>query len=93
MALSREPALRQHGVNIEELSARQDSAPFDGSPLFMTEMRLTVPVAGGPAFLIGQNFSAVMSYNPAFSYALAVVHLADRIAGAGPFAQLLADLR
>lgn len=36
-------ALRQYGVNIEELSARQDSAPFDGSPLFLTEMRLTVP--------------------------------------------------
>jgi glycine cleavage system transcriptional repressor len=36
-------ALRQHGVNIEELSARQESAPFDGSPLFLTEMRLTVP--------------------------------------------------
>jgi len=47
--------------------------------------KLTVPVDGGPAFLIGQNFSAVMSYNPAFSYALAVVHLADRIRGDGPF--------
>ena len=35
--------LRQFGVNIEELSARQESAPFDGSPLFLTEMRLTVP--------------------------------------------------
>jgi glycine cleavage system transcriptional repressor len=35
--------LRQFGVNIEELSARQDSAPFDGSPLFLTEMRLTIP--------------------------------------------------
>jgi membrane-bound lytic murein transglycosylase B len=43
------------------------------------------PVDGGPAFLTGQNFSAVMSYNPAFSYALAVVHLADRIRGNGPF--------
>ena len=32
-----------------------------------------VPVPGGPAFLIGQNFSAVKSYNPAFSYALAIV--------------------
>jgi glycine cleavage system transcriptional repressor len=30
-------------VNIEELSARQESAPFAGSPLFVTEMRLTVP--------------------------------------------------
>ena len=35
--------LREFGVNIEELSARQESAPFDGSPLFVTEMRLTVP--------------------------------------------------
>ncbi len=35
--------LRAHGVNIEELSARQESAPFDGSPMFIMEMRLTVP--------------------------------------------------
>ncbi len=35
--------LRDSGVNIEELSARQESAPFSGSPLFLTEMRLTVP--------------------------------------------------
>jgi N-acetyl-anhydromuramyl-L-alanine amidase AmpD len=28
-----------------------------------------------------------MAYNPAFSYALAVCHLADRIAGGGPFVQ------
>jgi glycine cleavage system transcriptional repressor len=37
--------LREYGVNIEELSARQESAPFAGSPLFVTEMRLTVPAA------------------------------------------------
>jgi len=35
--------LREFGVNIEELNAWQESAPFDGSPLFLTEMRLTVP--------------------------------------------------
>jgi len=51
------------------------------------KVKLSVPVEGGPAFLIGQNFSAVMSYNPAFSYGLAVVHLADRIRGDGPFVQ------
>jgi membrane-bound lytic murein transglycosylase B len=51
------------------------------------KVRLTIPVPGGPSFLIGQNFSAVSAYNPAFSYTLAVVHLADRIAGAGPFVQ------
>ena len=37
--------LRGHGVNIEDLSARQDSAPFAGDPLFTMEMRLTVPAA------------------------------------------------
>ncbi len=35
--------LREFAVNIEELTARQESAPFDGSPLFVTEMRLTIP--------------------------------------------------
>jgi membrane-bound lytic murein transglycosylase B len=62
--------------------ARADGATFARPN---DKVRLKVPVPGGPAFLIGQNFSAVSTYNPAFSYALAVVHLADRIAGAGPF--------
>jgi membrane-bound lytic murein transglycosylase B len=51
------------------------------------KVRLALPVAGGPAFFIGQNFSAVMSYNPSFNYTLAIAHLADRIRGDGPLAQ------
>ena len=51
------------------------------------KVKLNVPVEGGPAFLLGQNFSAVTSYNPAFSYGLAVVHLGDRVRGEGPFVQ------
>ena len=35
--------LRQHGVNIEELVAHQESAAFAGSALFVTEIKLTVP--------------------------------------------------
>jgi glycine cleavage system transcriptional repressor len=35
--------LREHAVNIEELSARQESAPFAGDPLFLMEMRVTIP--------------------------------------------------
>ena len=35
--------LRQHGVNIEDLCARQESAAFAGTPLFILEMRVTVP--------------------------------------------------
>jgi peptidoglycan lytic transglycosylase B len=51
------------------------------------QAQLAVPVDGGPAFMLGRNFFAVKTYNPAFSYALAVVHLADRVRGEGPFVQ------
>lgn len=49
--------------------------------------RLWQPVSGGPVFLLTQNFAAVRSYNPANTYALAIVHLGDRIRGDGPFVQ------
>jgi lytic murein transglycosylase len=49
--------------------------------------RLWVPVKGGPAFLLGQNFFAVRSYNPSMNYTLAIVHLSDRLRGGGPFVQ------
>ena len=38
----------------------------------------------GPAFLVTQNFNAIMAYNESHSYAIAVGHLADRIRGMGP---------
>jgi membrane-bound lytic murein transglycosylase B len=47
--------------------------------------RLWRPVPGGPMFLLTRNFFAVKSYNPSNNYTLAIVHLADRIRGAGPF--------
>jgi lytic murein transglycosylase len=40
----------------------------------------------GPAFLVMRNFDAVYSYNAAVSYALTIVHLADRLRGLPPFA-------
>jgi membrane-bound lytic murein transglycosylase B len=46
-----------------------------------------VPVPGGPAFLLGANFFAVKTYNPAMSYALALCHLGDRCVGGAPFVQ------
>ena len=48
---------------------------------------LMVPAgAQGPAFLMLQNFRAIMKYNPAEAYALAIGHLADRLRGGGPIA-------
>lgn len=49
---------------------------------------LFVPAgARGPSFLMLDNFRAIMKYNPAEAYALAIGHLADRLRGAGPIAQ------
>ncbi|NBC31945.1 MAG: lytic murein transglycosylase [Alphaproteobacteria bacterium] len=38
----------------------------------------------GPAFLVYDNFRAIMTWNNSSYYALAVGHLADRLAGGGP---------
>lgn len=63
---------------------RADGIPF---PRPTVRARLWQPSAGGPAFLLTDNFMAVRSYNPADSYALAIVHLGDRVRGGGPFTQ------
>lgn len=48
-------------------------------------LQLILPAgAHGPAFLVTGNFRAILRYNPAEAYALAVGHLADRIAGGEP---------
>jgi lytic murein transglycosylase len=64
--------------------ARADGQPF-AQPRATAQM--WTPVPGGPTFLLGPNFYAVRSYNPSMNYALAIVHLGDRIQGAGPFVQ------
>lgn len=63
---------------------RADGHPYPQPAL---AARLWVPVNGGPAFLLGPNFYAVRSYNPSMNYTLAIVHLGDRLMGAGPFVQ------
>jgi membrane-bound lytic murein transglycosylase B len=61
----------------------------DGKPFYRPndKVKLWLPVRGGPAFLVGQNFRAVYSYNPSRSYALALCHLGDLIRGNGGFRQ------
>lgn len=49
------------------------------------EASIIVPAgARGPAFMVGPNFRTIMRYNNSTSYALAVAHLSDRLAGGGP---------
>jgi membrane-bound lytic murein transglycosylase B len=58
----------------------------DGSALPITDMNASLLVPAGhegPAFLVYNNFNVIMRWNRSEFYALAVGHLADRIAGAG----------
>jgi lytic murein transglycosylase len=69
-----------HSLGVTQADGKPFARPDD-------EARLWLPVKGGPAFLIGQNFFAVRSYNPSSSYTLALLHLGDLIAGGAHFVQ------
>jgi membrane-bound lytic murein transglycosylase B len=50
-------------------------------------LQLVLPAgARGPAFLVSRNLRALLRYNQSLAYALAVGHLADRIAGGNAIA-------
>jgi membrane-bound lytic murein transglycosylase B len=56
-------------------------------PALRAPLELILPAgARGPAFLVSGNFRALRKYNQSTSYALAVGHLADRIAGGAALA-------
>ena len=57
-------------------------------PSLAIQAELLAPAgARGPAFLMLPNFQAIMKYNPAEAYALAIGHLADRMRGGASFIQ------
>ncbi len=63
-------------------------AGHKGFPRPADKAYLLLPAgARGPAFLMLGNFRAIMKYNPAEAYALAIGHLADRLRGEPPFVQ------
>lgn len=66
---------------------RVDGRPLVGVDASAEQLAgLYVPsTRAGPAFLVLPNFDAVFHYNASSSYTLSVLHLADRIAGAGAF--------
>lgn len=63
--------------------ARRGVVRADGRPLSgVAHAGLLLPAgAGGPGFLVFRNFDSIYAYNQAESYALAIAHLADRLAG------------
>jgi lytic murein transglycosylase len=89
-------ALAREGRRVQRSLATWKSrglTRIDGSPLVgpglegTTTAGLLAPAgAGGPAFLVFRNFTAIYRYNASEHYSLSVVHLADRLRGAEPFA-------
>lgn len=60
---------------------RADGSRLDGG----ARAGLLLPAGpAGPGFLVFPNFDAIYAYNQAESYALAISHLADRLAGYPP---------
>ena len=59
----------------------------DGKPLEGDDNAALLLPAGvrGPAFIVSRNFDVVHAYNPSEAYTLAILHLADRLRGAGHF--------
>jgi len=77
--------------NVRQTSAtwaKEGVQSMNGTPLpALTDSSIWLASsAGGPAFLIGPNFRAILRYNNSTSYALAVSLLAQRLAG-GPQVQ------
>ncbi|MFT6899117.1 MAG: membrane-bound lytic murein transglycosylase B [Paraglaciecola sp.] len=70
--------------------ASQGVTQTDGSPLGAGELQgsLLIPAGHqGPAFLAYQNFDVILGWNNSEYYAIAVGHLADRIAGKKPLSK------
>lgn len=62
--------------------SRQGVRALEGELPGFESAAIVIPAgAQGPAFLTGPNFRAILRYNNATSYALAVATLADKIAG------------
>ncbi len=75
--------LRQPIAEWHRLGVRR----ADGSALPIADISGAIVVPGGhrgPAFLVYGNFDKILNWNRSLLYAIAVGHLADRIAGRGP---------
>jgi membrane-bound lytic murein transglycosylase B len=67
--------------------AAMDVRRANGNPLPKADMEGSIVVPqghAGPAFLVYDNFRAILRWNRSINYAIAVGHLADRIVGLPP---------
>ncbi len=79
---------RHHPEQLLDDWAAQGVRPYVVSPspsLQQAQLAFILPAGHrGPAFLASANYRALLAYNNAPAYAVAVGHLADRLRGDGP---------
>ena len=81
----RKPLEQWRALGVVQVNGDQiPVAPMSGSVVLPSG-------AGGPAFLVYNNFRTTMTYNPSTFYALTVGHLADRFTGGGPVQRISVD--
>lgn len=78
-------SVRKHISEWQALGVRRANGA--DLPVANIEGSIVVPAGyKGPAFLVYDNFRAIMTWNRSIYYALAVGHLSDRLKGLGPLA-------
>ncbi len=64
---------------------RANGRPWTAAQLRLNAYLMSPAGAYGPSFLVLENFKVIRRYNTSDLYAVFVGHVADRIAGGGPF--------
>jgi len=83
--------LELSGLNIRKPISRWRALGvrrMDGNSLpdIESEASIVLPAGySGPAFLVYKNFRTILTWNRSILYAIAIGHLADRLAGGAPF--------
>jgi lytic murein transglycosylase len=80
---------KSHVMSVQEWVRRGITRPGNKPFPRATDRAFLLVPAGvqGPGFLMLQNFHAIMKYNPAEAYALAIGLLSDRLRGGEPLMQ------
>ncbi len=90
--------LELSGLNIRKPISRWRALGvrrMDGNSLpdIESEASIVLPAGySGPAFLVYKNFRTILTWNRSILYAIAIGHLADRLAGGAPFLSVRPDV-